>query len=167
MSPANKSVIVSLSCFLCEDSGSGAWISGWFSAGSFMILEVVPQAVRSTVKRRVKIKMMDFRFLITLSPGALRGRSPRREGSPQRSAGEGETSPSFIKVLPDLFSYKSLVAVCTYRNDSNFCACEVFDELYIFAGSLWKLLVRSTLCDVCLPSFKFLKNRLCSVEFWN
>ena len=46
-------------------------------------------------------------------------------------------------------------------------ADEIFDEFYIVAFSFWKFLVRSTLCDVCLPSFKLLKNWLCAVQFRN
>ena len=58
MSPAKRRVIVSLSCFLCCDSGSGACVSGWSSAGSFMICDVVPQEKKRSVERRIEIVPM-------------------------------------------------------------------------------------------------------------
>ena len=60
--------MVSLSCFLCCDSGSGACVSGWSSAGSFMICDVVPQEKNNMeMKRKDKNdEMWNFKF--TSSP---------------------------------------------------------------------------------------------------
>ena len=66
MSPANKSVSVFLSCFFeCVVFVAGAAVCE-FSAGSFLIFDVVPQAERSTVKRMMKKTVM-YLFLFTVA----------------------------------------------------------------------------------------------------